>query len=113
VGPDGKAGEGGFSLLEMMAVVAILGVLTAIAVASYFVATARAQEVACRSNRRAIVRAVNAYAAEHDSARPASLDDLAASFSGANWRHCPADPDVSLVYDAASGGVSCPLHPEP
>lgn len=99
--------------MELAAVVAVLGVLTAIAVASYVGATARAQGVACRSNRRAIVSAVNQYAALHDAAHPASLDDLAQYFSGTSWKHCPADADVELVYDPASGGVGCPLHPEP
>jgi type IV pilus assembly protein PilA len=58
--------EKGFTLIEMLIVIIILGILMAIAVPAYLKFRDRANEAAAKSNVRAAVPAVEAYGADHD-----------------------------------------------
>jgi Tfp pilus assembly protein PilE len=91
-----------------MVVVAIIGILVLIAVASYAVAIDRAQAATCASSRRAMTRSVEVYFAETGH-YPADINDLRDSVS--NWSSaskCPSGP--SLYYDSASHDIVCPVH---
>jgi Tfp pilus assembly protein PilE len=99
----------GWTLLELMVIVLILGILVAIAVASYSLAADRARRVTCRANQRALNTAVMVYEQEHDAAVPPDLGSLRPYVANDGFTRCPSDVDYS--YDATSGLIACPIHP--
>jgi prepilin-type N-terminal cleavage/methylation domain-containing protein len=114
MGPDDVRRDDGFSLVEMMTVVLILGMLVSVAVASYLITTDRTYRIACLSNQNAIRHGIIQYEASN-GARPEQLQDLVTDGfikDPDDFGHCPADPEgTAYVYDPASGDVSCPRHP--
>lgn len=70
-----KAAAHGFSLLELLAVVAILGALAAILVPRAAAARNEAAEKACAHNRMLINSAIERYAVTN-GVNPSSLNDL-------------------------------------
>jgi len=59
-----KVGLGGFTLVEIMIVIAIIGLLCAIAIPNYLRARANSQASACINNLRQIAAAVDEFALE-------------------------------------------------
>ncbi len=101
----------GFTLLEVMIVVLILGILVAVAVATYRVAIERSQLVTCQSSQRVLGTAVIAYCQEHGGDLPPDLAALRPYVTGRTaWDTCPSDPAVHYVYEPTNGRVTCPLH---
>lgn len=68
--------EKGFTLVELMVVVVIIGVLTAIAIPVYNASSARAEQGACQANQRMIDGAIQQYKA--NNAEGDYPDDVAA-----------------------------------
>lgn len=60
----------GFTLIELMMVVVIIGILAAIAIPKYSGVTESARHAACRSNLRNIAGALSIYYAENDGYPP-------------------------------------------
>ena len=54
-------GEGGFTMIELLVVVEIIGILTVVAVPSYLSMSAKARTVAAQSNVSSAVAAANVY----------------------------------------------------
>ena len=103
--------DGGFTALELMAVVAIIGILLLIAVASYVPASGRAASVACSQNRAVIDRAYAVLTAEQSVESSITLSDLAPYISNYDSATtCPSDGTV-YTFDAVTGLVTCPNHP--
>jgi len=67
--------KGGFTLIELMIVVAIIGILTAIAFPLYANLQARARVAKAQADARTMAGAVVVYAA-HMGVMPATVDDL-------------------------------------
>jgi len=98
--------EEGFTLVELMVVVLIIGILVAIAIPIFNAARANAQEKACLANLRTLNGAAQTYQAENQTL-PA---DLAAFVSGNVVKavpKCPAQPTVTYTYVAATGTTTC------
>jgi type IV pilus assembly protein PilA len=84
------AGEGGFTLVELLVVVVIIGVLVAIAVPMYLNYRKGAANKSAESDVRAAVSAVEQFYTENGNVYPA--DELAPGTAGAN-----------VVFELAAG----------
>jgi general secretion pathway protein G len=97
----------GFTLIEMMIVMAIIIILIAVAVPFYQKAIIRAKETVLHSNIRAIRNSIDEYAFDKQKA-PASLQDLVS----AGYLHdVPEDPitqsrEWSIIMEDAGQAVN-------
>lgn len=95
----------GFTLVELMVVVIILGILVAIAIPIYNNVTGDAQKKACAANERTLEGAVAMYQAANGGKMPDDLDDLAPDFIKA-VPTCPVDGTSGYKLNS-NGTVSC------
>lgn len=99
-----KKGEKGFSLVELMVVIVIIGVLIAIAIPVYRNTTESAELRACHANQRMIEGAASQYAMneEIDIEDVNEIDVLNNYFSDGVPK-CPS----GAVYSITGGKVTC------
>ena len=83
-----KGGEAGFTLIELMVVMLIIGVLMAIAVPNYVSAVKAAKESVLREDLHVMRQAIQAYTMDKQKA-PQSLQDLV---DAGYLREIPTDP---------------------
>jgi prepilin-type N-terminal cleavage/methylation domain-containing protein len=107
----------GFTLIELMIVIAIIGVLAAIAVPNFKAARERANTRACYANQKTVVGAMEMYNLDKNTKR----SDLNAQFftdlkSGGYLQSVPQDPGFgpgsSGNYKATTSGngIVCDKH---
>lgn len=94
-------GKKGFTLVEIMIVVAIIGLLAAIAIPNFVQARTSAQTNACISNLKQIEGAMVLYNLDNGS-DPAALSDLAPDYLKA-VPSCPANG----TYDISGARPTC------
>jgi len=99
----------GFTLIELMIVVAIIGILTAIAFPLYANIQARARVAKAQADARTLASAVVVYSA-HIGTLPAALTDLTSSVSNAQGVYAgpfinpiPSAPQGWAAYNYATG----------
>lgn len=94
----------GFTLVELMVVVVIIGVLVAIAIPIYNLVTARAEEGACQANLRMIDGAIQQYYMNNSTAAANSVTmaDLAGYFQEA-----PVCPSNNAAYTITNDRAVC------
>jgi type IV pilus assembly protein PilA len=99
-----KKGEKGFSLVELMVVIVIIGVLIAIAIPVYRNTTEKAELRACHANQRMIEGAASQYAMNEgiDIEEVDEIDKLNVYFSDGVPK-CPS----GAVYSITDGKVTC------
>lgn len=90
--------ESGFTLLELIIVIFVLGILTAIAVPTFISLQARADKGAAMTNVRAVTSDVEAYYADNGT-----FDGISAAVLQANY---DKSIEVALVQIVSVGGTS-------
>lgn len=98
-----KDDERGFTLLELMVVVAIIAIIAAILVPNFFHARAQAAVSACESNIRAIATAAELYYSDNQQYPTAGIDPVSTSFGDANTT--PGRYLSQTPLDPAGGGT--------
>jgi prepilin-type N-terminal cleavage/methylation domain-containing protein len=107
--------KAGFTLVEILIVVAIIGLLAAIAIPNYVRARADSQQSACVNNLRQIDGAINEWALETGQSNGASIASVAAVSayiklnSNGGVPGCPANGAYTTYAVGATPEVSCSL----
>ncbi len=102
----------GFTLVELMVVVLIIGILVAVAIPVFNAASGTARERTCQANMRTIEGAVEQYLA-------ADAGNLRSACDGSGWstvlvgaaNYIKSEPlcptaDAAYTYDATDGGAT-------
>lgn len=102
----------GFTLIELMIVILIIGILVGIAVPVFLAARGNAQEKTCKANMKTIKTQSNVYAASNDGTYPSQLSDLSAFIENlANVTTCPGSGTVTYTFSTtAPPFASCSAH---
>ncbi len=87
----GRRGEGGFTLIELMIVMAIIAILASIAIPIYVRTVQRAKEAVLREDLHTMRTAIDSYTVDKEKA-PESLDDLV---QAGYLKSIPVDPMTS------------------
>jgi general secretion pathway protein G len=87
----GTGGEGGFTLVELMIVMTIIGILAAIAIPSYVRSIQRAKEAVLKEDLHTMRMAIDSYTVDKEKA-PSGLDDLV---QAGYLKTIPIDPMTS------------------
>ena len=110
-----KAGLGGFTLVEIMIVVAIIGLLCAIAIPNYVKARANTQANACINNLRQIDGAMQQFAIERGKTvgalvnYPSDLTPYIKLNANSSIPACPANGVYSVAPVGIEPSVLCSL----
>jgi len=109
-----RKGQGGFTLIELIVVVAILGILTAILIPNFIRARSSSKLATCQIDLRNIAAGLELYFVENQS-YPAAVNWDTALIAGGYMRTIPRSPidQASYVYAPNAGQNSFVLSDGP
>ena len=96
----------GFTLVEIMIVIAIIGLLAAIAIPNFLRARRESQAQACRSNMEQIYGAKQEWAFKKRATDEPGTADLDPYLSGDTFPTCPAD-DSAYTIGTPAENTTC------
>ncbi len=100
----------GFTLIELVIVIVLLGILSAFAVPKFIDMSENAENATCRANLAHLRSGIAIYRADtivqRSPAWPASLDIVVEGGEG-SVPTCPIEGE-SYLYDSTTGIVDCP-----
>ncbi len=100
----------GFTLIELMIVIAIIAILAAILIPNFLHARAESQTAACEGNEKQIATALEEYAVDNSGTYPAS-GTLTDTFLGAPYMtKAPTDPVDGTQYAFTNPGTAAPCN---
>jgi general secretion pathway protein G len=109
-----RPAEQGFTLLELMIVMVVIGILAAIAIPSYTSSVRNAKEAVLREDLHTMRAAIDSYTVDKQKA-PQSLDDLVQSgylkvmpvdpFTTRSDTWIPAQEDTLMSLDQTQAGI--------
>ena len=112
--PDDHPAERGFTLLELMIVMVVIGILAAIAIPTYTAAVKHSKEAVLREDLHVMRAAIDSYTVDKSKA-PQSLDDLVQSgylkimpvdpFTLRSDTWIPAQEDTLMSIDQTEPGI--------
>jgi len=94
-----KTGKEGFTLLELLIVIAIIGILVAMGTVSYSTAQKKARDATRRGDMKAIQNALEQYYAQNNGNYPSSCS-ISTDYLPAG---IPKDPKTGLSYSQSCG----------
>lgn len=100
----------GFTLIELIVVIAILGILALFLVPSFLGYTKDAQKATCEANRHIIERSYTFYKAKN--AEEITLSEYIKSDDGKEYQGSKCPAGGVYTYDDANGKVICSIHGE-
>ena len=104
-----RSSNHGFTMVEIMIVVAIIGLLAVIAVPSYVNARTKSMQKSCYNNLRLIDGAKDQFALDHTNSGPGTMADLVGSVAYIkDTPVCKANGNYSL--NALGIKPACSLH---
>lgn len=101
-----RASQKGFTLIELMIVIAIIAILAAVLVPNFIRARAQGQLTACKSNLRNIATAIEMYAVDNGARYPNSVGILTPNYI----RTIPECPTASS--ETYSSGYTASTSPD-
>lgn len=106
-----KKKKAGFTLIELMIVIAIIAILAAILVPNFLKARAQGQLTACKSNCKNIATALEMYSSDNGGRYPAGTANFTAKLTGGNYlKQIPTCPAAGS--DTYTGGYSSVQTPD-
>ena len=113
-----RMGQDGFTLVELLFVLIIIGILTTIAVPTYLGQRSKAKDAAVKEGIHRVQVGVESYAADSNDALPAAVDQSTVGVYVDNWPRNPytnaAMKDSTAVgdytYQPASDGFTLVGH---
>ena len=110
-------GRKGFTLIELMIVIAIIGVLAAIAVPNFRAARERANTRACYANQKTIAGALEMYNLDNNTKIEKLGDDIGGALVKGGYLQTQVDDPGAggstfnhYVFKSDGNGIECSVH---